>query len=192
MGRFHILFLFFVSVMFAVSLVSLFGYHLYLVALNRTTLGKIETEYIHCLISIFCLLSEAFRAPIFRVGGPDKNGYHLGRYNNFQEVFGDNRKFWFLPIFSRYANSTILVFCFHLTLDLIFHLVLFDLCNLPLQHIIPSMTLSCLCISLPLQVEPILIINYQSSISSYWLALRSLVHVAQKRICSLVFSMYND
>ncbi|KAJ6642353.1 Palmitoyltransferase ZDHHC15, partial [Pseudolycoriella hygida] len=88
MGRFHILFLFFVSVMFAISLVSLFGYHLYLVALNRTTL-------------------EAFRAPIFRVGGPDKNGYHLGHYNNFQEVFGDNWKIWFLPIFSSLGDGLV-------------------------------------------------------------------------------------
>ncbi|XP_075165209.1 palmitoyltransferase ZDHHC20-B isoform X2 [Haematobia irritans] len=81
MGRFHILFLFFVSLMFAISLVSLFGYHIYLVLKNRTTL-------------------EAFRAPIFRVGGADKNGFNLGKFANFQEVFGDNWKLWFLPIYS--------------------------------------------------------------------------------------------
>ncbi|XP_014085561.1 palmitoyltransferase ZDHHC20-B isoform X1 [Bactrocera oleae] len=86
MGRFHIVFLFFVSIMFAISLVSLFGYHVYLTLMNRTTL-------------------EAFRAPIFRVGGPDKNGYNLGKYANFQEVFGDNWKLWFLPVYTSVGDG---------------------------------------------------------------------------------------
>jgi len=81
-GKFHILFVFFVSIMFAISLVSLFGYHIFLVLKNRSTL-------------------ESFRAPIFRLSHTwvqDKEGFSLGAYNNFQEIFGDNRKTWFLPL----------------------------------------------------------------------------------------------
>jgi hypothetical protein len=46
-SKFHILFLFFVSSMFSISLCSLLCYHIHLVLHNRTTL-------------------EAFRAPVFR------------------------------------------------------------------------------------------------------------------------------
>ncbi|XP_065302895.1 palmitoyltransferase ZDHHC15B-like isoform X4 [Dermacentor albipictus] len=80
-GRFHILFLFFVAFMFAISLVSLFGYHCFLVMVNRSTL-------------------EAFRPPIFRTG-PDKHGFSLGHQANVAEVFGDNRRLWILPVFTR-------------------------------------------------------------------------------------------
>ncbi|CAG9759790.1 unnamed protein product [Ceutorhynchus assimilis] len=79
MGRFHILFLFFVSIMFGISLMSLFGYHCYLVLENRTTL-------------------EAFTSPSFRGVGADKYGFHLGRFKNFKEVFGENPKSWFVPV----------------------------------------------------------------------------------------------
>jgi hypothetical protein len=87
--RFHVLFLFFVSAMFALSVASLFVYHLYLVSRNRTTL-------------------EAFRAPTFRGGtGPDKDAFHLGSYNNFQEVFGDRVILWFVPVATNLGDGIV-------------------------------------------------------------------------------------
>uniref|UniRef100_UPI00358E3C4B palmitoyltransferase ZDHHC20-A-like isoform X2 n=1 Tax=Myxine glutinosa TaxID=7769 RepID=UPI00358E3C4B len=79
-AKFHILFLFFAAVIFGISVISLLGYHCWLVSKNRSTL-------------------EAFRAPIFR-NGPDKNGFNLGFKKNVQQVFGDQWKYWFLPVFS--------------------------------------------------------------------------------------------
>ncbi|XP_017770003.1 PREDICTED: palmitoyltransferase ZDHHC15 isoform X4 [Nicrophorus vespilloides] len=86
MGRFHILFLFFVAVMFAISLASLFFYHIYLVSVNRTTL-------------------EAFRSPVF-YHGPDRDGFNLGRRKNFMQVFGENPKLWLVPVFTTLGDGT--------------------------------------------------------------------------------------
>uniref|UniRef100_A0A8D2QRX5 Palmitoyltransferase n=1 Tax=Zosterops lateralis melanops TaxID=1220523 RepID=A0A8D2QRX5_ZOSLA len=72
-SKFHILFLLFVAVMFFVSLMFLFGYH-----------------YKH---STF----KAFSAPVFQ-NGPDKNGFNLGFVKNLQQVFGEEKKLWLLPI----------------------------------------------------------------------------------------------
>ncbi|XP_066976140.1 palmitoyltransferase ZDHHC20-B-like isoform X5 [Macrobrachium rosenbergii] len=88
-AKFHILFVFFVSIMFAISLVSLFGYHIFLVVKNRSTL-------------------ESFRAPIFQLRNTwvqDKDGFSLGAFNNFIEVFGDNRSLWFLPLASSLGDG---------------------------------------------------------------------------------------
>ncbi|CAM9338651.1 unnamed protein product, partial [Lampetra planeri] len=79
-AKFHILFLFFSASMFSVSLASLFIYHCWLVCKNRSTL-------------------EAVRAPVFR-HGTDKSGFSLGVSKNFRQVFGDEVKYWPLPIFS--------------------------------------------------------------------------------------------
>uniref|UniRef100_A0ABD2WTX7 Palmitoyltransferase n=1 Tax=Trichogramma kaykai TaxID=54128 RepID=A0ABD2WTX7_9HYME len=86
-GTFHVIFLFIVAGMFFLSLSSLFFYHCFLTLNNRTTL-------------------EAFRHPVFR-SGKDRNGFSLGKLNNFQEVFGDIPRLWFLPIFTSLGNGWI-------------------------------------------------------------------------------------
>ncbi|XP_063058413.1 palmitoyltransferase ZDHHC20-A [Engraulis encrasicolus] len=84
-AKFHVLFLFFVATMFFISILSLFSYHLWLVAKNRTTI-------------------EAFRAPVFR-NGPDKHGFTLGFRKNVKEVFGDQKRFWLLPIYTSLGDG---------------------------------------------------------------------------------------
>ncbi|KAJ7996710.1 hypothetical protein DPEC_G00239840 [Dallia pectoralis] len=84
-AKFHVLFLFFVAAMFFISILSLFSYHLWLVGKNRTTI-------------------EAFRAPVFR-NGPDKNGFSLSFSRNVTEVFGDEKKYWLLPIYSSHGDG---------------------------------------------------------------------------------------
>ncbi|XP_060250461.1 palmitoyltransferase ZDHHC20 isoform X2 [Ovis aries] len=79
-AKFHVLFLFFVSTMFFISVLSLLSYHCWLVGKNRTTI-------------------ESFRAPMFSYGA-DGNGFSLGCNKNWRQVFGDEKKYWLLPVFS--------------------------------------------------------------------------------------------
>ncbi|XP_021251822.1 palmitoyltransferase ZDHHC2 isoform X2 [Numida meleagris] len=84
-AKFHIMFLFFAAAMFSVSLSSLFGYHCWLVSKNKSTL-------------------EVFRAPIFH-HRTDKNGFSLGFSKNLRQVFGDEKKYWLLPVFSSLGDG---------------------------------------------------------------------------------------
>lgn len=86
-SKIHILFLVFVSGMFAISLSFLFFYHLYLTARNRTTV-------------------ESFRAPILE-GGPDKRAFDHGIRANYREVFGYDHRLWFLPIFTSGGDGSV-------------------------------------------------------------------------------------
>jgi palmitoyltransferase len=85
-GCLHVIILFFASFILALDLVCLFCYHCYLVLKNRTTL-------------------EAYITPVFR-DGDDRNGFNLGKYKNFQEVFGHKKMTWFLPIFTSLGDGS--------------------------------------------------------------------------------------
>ncbi|XP_077321776.1 palmitoyltransferase ZDHHC15 [Lithobates pipiens] len=84
-AKFHVLFLLFVALMFFLSLLFLFGYHCWLVSLNRTTL-------------------EAFSTPVFN-SGPDKNGFHLGIRKNLDQVFGKQKNLWLIPLFTSIGDG---------------------------------------------------------------------------------------
>lgn len=84
-GNYHILILFIGPTLFAASLIFLFGYHCYLISLNRSTL-------------------EYLTKPNFQTGA-DSDDFNLGRYANFVEVFGEDVRKWFLPISSSLGNG---------------------------------------------------------------------------------------
>uniref|UniRef100_A0A2K5JV66 Palmitoyltransferase n=1 Tax=Colobus angolensis palliatus TaxID=336983 RepID=A0A2K5JV66_COLAP len=84
-AKFHVLFLFFVSAVCFISVLSLFSYHCWLVGKNRT------------IIDSFC-------APTFSYG-PNGSGFCLGYNKNWRQVFGDGKKYWLLPIISRLGDG---------------------------------------------------------------------------------------
>ena len=82
--------------MFVISVSSLFFYHLFLTAKNRTTLGK------HCTCQCsrrYSIRLESFRAPIF-ANGPQQEGFNLGSRQNFHEIFGSNLLKALIPVFT--------------------------------------------------------------------------------------------
>jgi len=85
-SKYHIIFVFLVSVLFTISIFSLFWYHVYLVTQNRSTL-------------------EQFRAPVFEDQATDKEGWSLGSFNNFKEVFGMNPLLWPFPVSSSVGDG---------------------------------------------------------------------------------------
>jgi len=48
-------------------------------------------------------LIEAYQAPFFP-SGRDQDGFNLGCYNNFVEVFGPKKWMWLLPVHSRFVE----------------------------------------------------------------------------------------
>jgi len=86
-AKYHVVFVFLVSILFSISVSSLFWYHVYLVLNNRSTL-------------------EQFRGPVFDDQTSDKDGWSLGHLNNFKEVFGLNPLLWPIPIPTHIGDGT--------------------------------------------------------------------------------------
>ncbi|CAG0902246.1 unnamed protein product [Darwinula stevensoni] len=84
--KIHVIFLFFVGIMFALSLSFLLFYHMFLVARNRTTL-------------------EAFREPIL-IDGPNKRAFDIGILNNIMQVFGPDILCCFFPTHTALGDGT--------------------------------------------------------------------------------------
>uniref|UniRef100_A0A671M5S3 Palmitoyltransferase n=1 Tax=Sinocyclocheilus anshuiensis TaxID=1608454 RepID=A0A671M5S3_9TELE len=74
-AKFHVLFLLFVALMFFVSLMFLFGYH------------------------SFLLMLDLFQ------NGPDRNGFNVGLSRNLRQVFGEDKKLWFIPVFTSQGDG---------------------------------------------------------------------------------------
>lgn len=57
----------------------------------------------------FSFSLEAFSAPVF-VSGPDRNGFNVGVRRNVQQILGEDRRLWLIPVFTRPVNTALLAF----------------------------------------------------------------------------------
>ncbi|XP_076131094.1 palmitoyltransferase ZDHHC15A [Alosa pseudoharengus] len=83
----HVLFLMVVSLVFAITLSFLLGFHCWLVIKNKTTV-------------------EWLSAPFFSYG-PDRRAFDVGLKPNVLQVFGSQRRFWLLPVFSSHGDGQV-------------------------------------------------------------------------------------
>jgi len=69
-----------------------------------------------CISASLSVYIEAFQTPIL-ASGPDRNSFNLGCRRNFREIFGDNWRLWFLPIFTRYVTCVTFRCCIFIVDD---------------------------------------------------------------------------
>lgn len=85
-GKFQVFFLVVLCSVFSLSLMFLLGYHIYLLLNNRTTI-------------------EAYQKPRFLNDEFNDSSFSLGSRNNFYEVFGDRKLYWFIPLQSPFHQE---------------------------------------------------------------------------------------
>jgi hypothetical protein len=96
------MFLFLISISFALSSSMLLFYHIFLTYKNRSTLGsKFLSIFKILFFFIFISFLESYKATIFHTFGPDKNGFNLGWRENIKQVFGNRMFLMFFPVFTR-------------------------------------------------------------------------------------------
>jgi palmitoyltransferase len=86
MDCWYVITLFFAALLVTLWVVTLLRSHCFYVLENRSKLEPITTQ-------------------VFR-NGDDRNEFNLGKYKNFQEVFGNNKMAWFLPIFTSLGDGS--------------------------------------------------------------------------------------
>lgn len=86
--RIMVIFCYSLCALFGFSTSSLFGYHMYLVLTNKTTIEATQTK-----------------APMMQGGSRDKHLYSLGYKKNLQQVFGTQLLYGLLPVETSLGNG---------------------------------------------------------------------------------------